>query len=504
MKQPAPGVIITGKYRIERPLASGGMGSVWVARHIELGVDVAIKFINQELASSCDGRARFEREAKAAALIQSSNVVHVQDYGVDGDLPYIVMELMRGEDLEDRLERCGRLPLSEVSRLTTQIARGLRRAHEIGIIHRDLKPRNLFLCQTDDEEVVKILDFGIAKALLPDLATASTMTGCVLGSPLYMCPEQFRADKDLDHRADLWALGIVIFQMTTGKQPFLGEVYSEIMARILAGSAPRATLIAPDLPPAIDGFFRKALARERQERFQSAREMAEALAEIARSWSEPASPLAATVSMKPRYTARMSGPPPSSLGPTQLAPACGTMVATISMPAEGAAATVGSERDEGASKESAGSRYGSRARVAAFAVGVLLVVTMIMLVGMHGVDRAGPVVAASVAPLEAPLAIPAGPSAAISEDRTAAPAANAPAAPTIAPTIAPTTATAAAPLVAAAAPRPDAEGARAPPTPPREINAMGKAPSKPGEPSSRRPAPQPPPASDTSDPPLGF
>lgn len=299
MKQPAPGVIITGKYCLERPLASGGMGSVWVARHVELGRPSAIKFISPELASSGDGRMRFDREAKAAALIQSPYVVSVQDYGVDDDLPYIVMELMRGEDLEERLRRRRRIPLHEASALLAQIAKGLRCAHEMGIIHRDLKPRNLFIAQNDDEEVVKILDFGIAKSVSQILATEATTTGNVMGSPLYMSPEQIRGAKDIDLRTDLWSLGVVLFQMLTATLPFHGEVVGDIIGKILADPIPVATRLAPDLPLAIDDFFARALARDRAHRFQSAREMADALADIARSSQAPRLSVSSTVRMSP-------------------------------------------------------------------------------------------------------------------------------------------------------------------------------------------------------------
>jgi serine/threonine protein kinase len=338
VKHPAPDVIITGKYRLERPLASGGMGSVWVARHVELGLPVAIKFIGEDLASSGESRMRFDREAKAAALIQSPYVVSVQDYGVDDHLPYIVMELMRGEDLEERLRRRGRIPLHEASVFFTQIAKGLRRAHEMGIIHRDLKPRNLFIAQNDDEETIKILDFGIAKSVSMNLATESTTTGNIIGSPFYMSPEQIRGVKDLDLRTDLWSLGVVLFQMLTAKLPFRGEVVGDVIGKILADPIPVATQIAPDLPASVDGFFERALARDRTHRFQSAREMANALAEIARSSSPPRVSWHSTLPMAP---ATPSTPPKTpaqaTLDDSGSGPKSETDAATLlrAMPPEG-------------------------------------------------------------------------------------------------------------------------------------------------------------------------
>jgi serine/threonine-protein kinase len=283
VKQPALGVIIAGKYRLERPLASGGMGSVWVARHLELDVEIAIKFIGADLASTSEGRVRFQREAKAAALLQSPYVVSVQDYGVDDDLPYIVMELLNGEDLEDRLRRLGRLSLQETLTILSQVSKALGRAHERGIVHRDLKPRNLFIASVHDEEVVKILDFGIAKQIGAFNPTGATTTKHIIGSPQYMSPEQIRGAKDIDHRTDLWSLGVIVFQTATGTLPFSGEALIDVLNKVIAGPLPLATELAPDLPPGIDAFFLRALTRDRSQRFQSAREMTDAFADLVRT-----------------------------------------------------------------------------------------------------------------------------------------------------------------------------------------------------------------------------
>lgn len=283
MKLPVPDLVIAGKYCLEGQLATGGMGSVWVARHLDLDVPVAIKFMGPECASSEEGRIRFEREAKAAAFLQSPHVVNVQDYGVDDDLAYIVMELLVGEDLEDRLHRQGRLSLRETLNILTQAAKALRRAQDLGIVHRDIKPQNFFLATGDDgDEHLKVLDFGIAKETGPVLLAKGTNTGQIIGSPHYMSPEHVRGTRDIDHRADLWSLGVIVFQCVTGQLPFPGEIVGDVMGKILADPIPKPTDIAPDLPPEMDDFFKKALARDRNERFQSAREMAEAFAEIVR------------------------------------------------------------------------------------------------------------------------------------------------------------------------------------------------------------------------------
>jgi len=279
--QIAPGAIVGGKYRLEQPLSRGGMGAVWIARHMHLRAPVAIKFMDPALAGTPAYRTRFEREARAAARLQSPHVVHVQDYGLEDDTPYLVMELLDGESLGERLHRELRLSIPEVARILLQIGKGLRRAHEAGLVHRDLKPANLFLARVEDDEIVKILDFGIAKEIEPRHSGEVTRSGQVLGSPYYMSPEQVRGDKDLDHRSDLWSLGVIGFRMLTGQLPFPGEAMGEVLARILADPLPVPTQMAPDLPPEIDAFFTKALARDRAQRFQSVRELVDAFARIA-------------------------------------------------------------------------------------------------------------------------------------------------------------------------------------------------------------------------------
>jgi len=259
VKQPAPDVVIAGKYCLENQLAAGGMGSVWIARHLDLDIEIAIKFMDPACASA-EGRVRFEREAKAAACLQSPHVVAVLDYGVDEDLPYIVMELLKGEDLEDRLLRFGRLPLRQASSILTQAARALRKAQELGIVHRDLKPHNLFLAKTTEgdeehDDVLKILDFGIAKETGPALVGGATQTGELMGSPHYMSPEHVRGARDIDFRSDLWSLGVIMFRACTGRLPFDSDVVGDVIGKILADPIPKATSIAKDLPPAVDEFF---------------------------------------------------------------------------------------------------------------------------------------------------------------------------------------------------------------------------------------------------------
>ncbi len=274
------GAMVGGKYRLDAALAQGGMGSVWTARHVLLDVPVAIKFIGPEAAACGDARRRFEREAKAAARLQSPHVVLIHDYGIDDDTPYLVMELLEGEDLGTRLGRRVKLSLPETVALVTQVTRALRRAAEAGVVHRDLKPSNVFIIPGEEEETIKVLDFGVAKA--PRISVSDdTKLGAVIGSPRYMSPEQARGSALLDHRSDLWSLAVIAYRALTGQLPFKGAHIPDILVNICSAPVPPPSQLEPSLGPEIDAFFAKALAREPELRFQTAREMALALTEAA-------------------------------------------------------------------------------------------------------------------------------------------------------------------------------------------------------------------------------
>jgi eukaryotic-like serine/threonine-protein kinase len=275
VSDPKPGDrVAAGKYCLERALARGGMGSVFVARHLGLDTLVAVKFIDPTLTTETDAQTRFEREARAAAQIRNRNVVQVFDHGVDNGLPYIVMELLEGEDLGKRLKRQKRVPLDEAASIMIQLANGLRRVHDLGIVHRDLKPGNIFMAHVEDEEVLKILDFGLAKAIAGDPTNDVTMTGMVIGSPQYMSPEHARGNRKLDHRSDLWSIGVILYRCVTGAMPFRGEQIVDVVVRVYTEPFPPPSSLDPDLPPELDRFFDRALAREPEQRFQSVREMA--------------------------------------------------------------------------------------------------------------------------------------------------------------------------------------------------------------------------------------
>ncbi|MGD0528537.1 MAG: serine/threonine-protein kinase, partial [Polyangiaceae bacterium] len=282
--QPTPPKgLVAGKYEVLRLIGRGGMGSVWEGRHVTLGTRVAIKFIDSEYAESKEARSRFDTEARAAAALQSKHAIQIHDHGVTEDeRPYMVMELLTGEPLDDRIERQRRITLEETARILGQVCRALQRAHEAGIIHRDLKPENIFLVRSldDDDEIAKVLDFGIAKIkqVPGEGLTSSTKTGAVLGTPYYMAPEQARGLRSIDYRADLWSLGVIAYKCVTGVLPFEGESVGDLLVKICTAPAPIPSLTVPGLPPAFDAWFARTMEREPGARFGSAAELAEALA----------------------------------------------------------------------------------------------------------------------------------------------------------------------------------------------------------------------------------
>jgi serine/threonine-protein kinase len=269
--------IVAGRFRLNRPLGAGGMGAVWHATHLGLDIPCAIKFVKGELADQEDMRARFEREAKAAAHLRSPHVVQVLDHGICDGTPYIAMELLDGEDLGTRLERVGRLSQEETYKIMSEACRALAKAHANGIIHRDLKPDNIFIVKDDDREITKVLDFGIAKTLTNELAGSGTKTGAMLGTPYYMSPEQAQGTKAVDLRSDLWSLAVIAFQALTGNLPFESEALGDLLVKIIISPIPIPSQMAA-VPAGFDKWWAKAAARDPAERFQSAKEFSDSLA----------------------------------------------------------------------------------------------------------------------------------------------------------------------------------------------------------------------------------
>jgi serine/threonine-protein kinase len=291
------GSVIAGTYRVRRLIGSGGMGTVWEGVHITLGTRVAIKFIKPQLAEQPEARARFEIEARAAARLDTTHAVRVFDYGVSPDgLPYIVMEFLEGESLSDAVIARGPLPPAEVARIIGQAARALAKAHAAGIVHRDLKPDNILLARSDEPldglpYVVKLVDFGIAKILdlaQKDPASDSTPTplggptreGTVIGTPNFMAPEQLTVGGAPGPLTDLWSLGACTFAALTGRLAFEGDVIGEIVLRVCASPMPVPSKVNPDLPVGFDAWFARACSRDPKRRFQTADELAQALAGV--------------------------------------------------------------------------------------------------------------------------------------------------------------------------------------------------------------------------------
>jgi eukaryotic-like serine/threonine-protein kinase len=273
------GQIVFGRYDLVELLARGGMSSLWVATDRKLARDVAVKLMTADYAKQERARQRFELEARAVARLHNPNVVQIYDYGVDHRSPFIVMELLKGEDLRHRLKRLRRLPLETVAKLVAQVAHGLTEAHEAGLVHRDLKPGNLFLAETRHGEVLKILDFGVAKEAesSPVGTTELTEAGAIVGTPQYMSPEQARSLPNVDRRSDLFSLGVIIYRSLTGKLPFKGKSPPDLRVNICTRPVVAPTERAPWLPMQTDDFVRKALAKAPEDRFQNAAEMSEAL-----------------------------------------------------------------------------------------------------------------------------------------------------------------------------------------------------------------------------------
>jgi serine/threonine-protein kinase len=290
------GFTLAGRYRAERLLGRGGMGSLWVATDTHLDREVAVKVLAEHLVRSESSRARFRAEATAAARLRSHHVVQVHDHGIDGERPYIVMELLEGEDLGRRIERTGRLTLPEAARVLAQATKALGVAHEAGVIHRDIKPTNIFLARVpgETEETVKLLDFGVAKTAGPR-SPSLTDTGAVVGALPFMSPQQLRSGQPVGPSADLWSLAVTLYLGLTGRLPFTGDV-PRIMLAIAHDPVPAASAHASDLPAALDGFFARALAKDPAQRFATARDLGrafEAAIGLASGSAGQARPLAA-------------------------------------------------------------------------------------------------------------------------------------------------------------------------------------------------------------------
>jgi len=289
------------------------MGAVYVAEHILIGRQAAIKVLRREMSHRKDVVTRFFNEARAATAVKHPGIVEIYDFGYQADgCAYIVMEYLEGETLSARLRRIGPLPAARAAALGRQVAGALGAAHGKGVIHRDLKPANIFIVRDPDVadgERTKILDFGIAKLAAGDQpGILKTRTGEVIGTPVYMSPEQSKGAGNVDARTDLYALGCILFEMVCGRPPFVAEGGGEVMAQHIYEPVPAPSSIAP-VTPELEQFLLRALAKDREQRFQSAEEMSAALQMAVPAESRvPASP----PSQAPARAASVPAPPPQT------------------------------------------------------------------------------------------------------------------------------------------------------------------------------------------------
>lgn len=277
------GTVVAGRYRIDRALGAGTMGVVVAAWHLELEQPVAIKFLNPAVLGAAEALERFRREARAAARIKSEHVVRVLDVGALPDgLPFIVMELLNGRSLEDELAARGPLPVVEAVSYVLQAIDALSEAHAAGVVHRDLKPANLFVAERSDRsQIVKVLDFGISKFTNDGMGVGLTRTGMIVGSPLYMAPEQLRSTKTVDQRADIWALGTILFQLLTARTPYNADSAPDLYAMLLRDPPSAITQFRTGLPDGLEAIIMRCLERDPENRFQNVGELADALLPLA-------------------------------------------------------------------------------------------------------------------------------------------------------------------------------------------------------------------------------
>jgi serine/threonine protein kinase len=278
---------IEGKYEIKRLLGEGGMGAVYEGENTLIHRRVAIKVLHSGVAALDEAVKRFENEAQAAGRIGSDHIVEVLDLGrLESGDRYIVMEFLKGESLSARIAARGRLSPTEICHIGLQLLEGLSAAHEAGIIHRDLKPDNIFLIAKakGTTDFVKILDFGISKFNVLGKDFSMTRTGSVMGTPYYMSPEQARGAKNLDARLDVYAAGVILYEAATGRVPFDGDTFNELLIKIVTEESPAVRTLAPDLDPGLAEIIDRARQKNPDQRFASAREFRDALAR----WSDSA------------------------------------------------------------------------------------------------------------------------------------------------------------------------------------------------------------------------
>jgi serine/threonine-protein kinase len=316
------GQLIAGKYRVEKTIGRGGMGVVMSALHEQLEQRVALKFLTDDAYQQPEAVARFVREARAAVQIQSVHGARVMDVGtLDDGAPYMVMEYLRGSDLKQVSHQRGPLPVSEAVDYVLQACDAVAEAHSLGIVHRDLKPANLFLTRRPDgSPLVKVLDFGISKSLLPgDRSSQMQMTAsaAIMGSPQYMSPEQIRSSKNVDARTDIWALGTILHELLTGSPAYEADTVPGLLAMIVADPPAPLGALRPDMPPGLEAIVLRCMQKNREQRFSSIADLAWALERFASDETRPlARRIAGSRAHEPLAEASLAAPPPFGWGPS--------------------------------------------------------------------------------------------------------------------------------------------------------------------------------------------
>jgi eukaryotic-like serine/threonine-protein kinase len=287
---PEIGDLIEGKYRLLRKIGEGGMATVWEAEHVRLEKRVAVKLIAASHPAIGSDRERFLEEARAAAQVRHRNVIDIMDYGTTDDgMPFMVMELLPGDTLADLIDRDAPMPLRVTVELATQILGALAAVHEHGIVHRDLKPENVLFARDSDGSFAKIVDFGISKTLDAEqnVRRPKTREGLLLGTPQYMSPEQARGLASVDHRTDIYAMGVILYEMLSGFRPFEGETVTDVLLSVIEGDPAPLESLRTDLPREVIEVVERAMAYQLEDRWEHAREMRSALALAAKAPAPP-------------------------------------------------------------------------------------------------------------------------------------------------------------------------------------------------------------------------